>query len=183
MLTGEIDMKTDGGLENLIASAQAHAREAIIDTHEQVCDEYGESPIEQLFLTAMLYRGFGGMHELLICPLKNDEGLPEVESQRRRFLFMRHQMPIERWRADFVFYAWDNQPRILKKPGWRELVVECDGHNFHERTKQQAARDRARDRAMVLNDKTVFRFTGSELWKDSWGCAGQVFDWAVRSYG
>lgn len=29
-----------------------------------------------------------------------------------------------------------------------QVVVECDGHEFHERTKAQAARDRERDRGL-----------------------------------
>ena len=45
------------------------------------------------------------------------------------------------------------------------IAVECDGHEFHEKTKQQAARDKARDRD---------RFTGSEIWKDPGACADEV---------
>lgn len=64
--------------------------------------------------------------------------------------------------------------------GWRRLIVECDGHEFHERTKEQAAKDRSRDRASTLAGMEVFRFTGSELWRDPYGCAGQVIEWAER---
>lgn len=48
----------------------------------------------------------------------------------------------------------------FKIPG---IVVECDGHAFHERTREQAARDRKRDRDMQNAGYIVLRFTGSEI--------------------
>ena len=55
------------------------------------------------------------------------------------------------------------------------LVVECDGHSYHDRTKEQAARDRQRDRALKLAGYEVVRFAGSEILEDPEGCALEVF--------
>lgn len=57
-----------------------------------------------------------------------------------------------------------------------QIYIECDGHNFHERTKEQAARDRQRDRKLQQTGTPVLRFTGSEIFADPVGCAAQVFD-------
>jgi very-short-patch-repair endonuclease len=65
----------------------------------------------------------------------------------------------------------DAQGRVVK-----ELVVECDGHDFHDRTKQQASRDRARDRELQLRDLAVVRFTGSDIFRDPFRCADQALD-------
>lgn len=46
------------------------------------------------------------------------------------------------------------------------IAVELDGHAFHERTKEQAARDKKRDRALLSKGWTVVRYTGSEVVKD-----------------
>jgi len=54
------------------------------------------------------------------------------------------------------------------------IVVECDGHDFHEKTKQQAARDKKRDREIVAAGYPVMRFTGSEIFRDPVSCANQV---------
>lgn len=54
------------------------------------------------------------------------------------------------------------------------IAVECDGHDFHERTKQQAAHDKRRDRVMTAGGLRVLRFTGSEIFKDAGACATQV---------
>lgn len=70
---------------------------------------------------------------------------------------------------------------FLVRVGSRILVVECDGHEFHERTPEQAERDRSRDRAFQEFGATVFRFTGREIWRDPIGCAEQIFRWIVAS--
>lgn len=49
---------------------------------------------------------------------------------------------------------------------WVSLVVECDGHDFHEKTKEQAKRDKSRDRDLQAAGITVLRFTGSEIYND-----------------
>ena len=54
------------------------------------------------------------------------------------------------------------------------LAVECDGHEFHEKTKEQAARDKRRERALVAAGYSVLRFTGSEIHRDSGGCAAEI---------
>lgn len=54
------------------------------------------------------------------------------------------------------------------------LVVECDGHDWHERTQQQAAYDRARDRDILRGGWATIRFTGSEIHRDANQCANDV---------
>jgi very-short-patch-repair endonuclease len=60
------------------------------------------------------------------------------------------------------------------------VVLEADGHDFHERTKEQAARDRSRDRAMTAAGITVLRFTGSEIWRDPMRCASEAYQVATK---
>jgi very-short-patch-repair endonuclease len=45
---------------------------------------------------------------------------------------------------------------------------------YHERTKEQARHDRERDRFMQTRGCRVFRFTGSELYRDPMRCALEV---------
>lgn len=76
---------------------------------------------------------------------------------------LRSQHQIDSYRVDF----------LLELNG-HSLVIECDGHAFHERTKEQAARDRSRDRELTGKGFRVIRFTGSEIWKDTYACAKQA---------
>jgi very-short-patch-repair endonuclease len=65
----------------------------------------------------------------------------------------------------------------LRVPEYRFkwVFIECDGHDFHERTKEQAARDRQKDREIQASGIPVLRFTGSEIHRNLESCAEQVF--------
>lgn len=43
------------------------------------------------------------------------------------------------------------------------VAVECDGHAYHDRTAEQAAADRSRDRALQVLGWNVARFTGTDI--------------------
>jgi hypothetical protein len=40
-----------------------------------------------------------------------------------------------------------------------------------------------RDRIAVMDGYDCFRFTGSEINNDPWGCAEQITDWAAKVRG
>lgn len=63
------------------------------------------------------------------------------------------------YRPDFVLL---NQLDTPLKP----IAIELDGHDFHERTKEQARRDKSRDRNFTNQGWKVLRFTGSEVYAD-----------------
>jgi very-short-patch-repair endonuclease len=127
--------------------------EHYIDTHHPT-----ESPIERLFLLAFYLVGndSGGV--------VFDEPPPGYDDA---WFFVKKQEPILSYRADFVI-------GLVEYPRTTRVVVECDGHDYHERTKEQAAHDRRRDREMQADGYKVFRFTGSELHRDAIKCAEEV---------
>lgn len=59
----------------------------------------------------------------------------------------------------------------------RRVVVECDGHDFHEKTKEQASKDKARDRALLAYGWPVMRFSGSDIWNRGAECAAEVAEY------
>lgn len=165
------------GFENL---ARAAADEIAIEISLQKEQVPGDSVIERLFCVALhqyvrIATPFGG-----ITFVTEDE-LSDVLATKtaRIFLVIQPQAQFEWGRVDFLIHA-SRGVDADKNTKWRRLIVECDGHDFHERTKDQAARDRSRDRSAQMDGIPVFRFTGSELWRDAWGCAKQVADWAWK---
>lgn len=62
----------------------------------------------------------------------------------------------------------------------KALAVELDGHEWHERTKEQAERDKSRDRALLEAGIPVMRFTGSEINRDPHDCARQAYDFVME---
>lgn len=107
-----------------------------------------ESPIEALFLAAFTPRAVGD------------------PSYR-----IRPQYEIGQYRVDFLITFSENDPEYR-----RDVIVECDGHDYHERTREQAERDKRRDRAITASGIPVLRFTGRELHRDARACVEEVLD-------
>lgn len=129
----------------------------IIAASEDDDERKTESPIEAMFLRAFYFRA---SEEIAI--LKNALGIRILPQER-----------IGKYRVDVLFVR-----------GERKLVVECDGHDFHERTKEQAATDKARDRALLAMGFAVMRFTGSEIWANPFIPAKEAIDYLMgRSPG
>lgn len=67
-----------------------------------------------------------------------------------------------------------------------KLAVECDGHDFHERTKEQAKHDKERDRWLQSNGWFVARFTGSEIYNEPFDVVDKigeiVFEWSAEEW-
>jgi protein containing DUF559 len=61
------------------------------------------------------------------------------------------------YRVDFVVEASFSDDKV---------IIECDGHDFHEKTKQQAKHDKERDRYLISLGYKVLRYTGSEIYND-----------------
>ena len=83
----------------------------------------------------------------------------------------------KKYRVDFLVLVGDF---IYDHAGCKKFVIECDGHDFHEKTKSQAAKDKQRDRHMTGSGYYVIRYTGSEIWKDPFKCAREALE-IIRS--
>lgn len=100
-----------------------------------------------------------------------------VVSQMREgiYLSIHTQKRIGRYCVDFLITATENhalhQPRLSST-----VIVECDGHEFHEKTKDQARKDKQRDRFLQSQGFPVLRFTGSEIWSDCMAKADEVLE-------
>lgn len=145
----------------------------------------GDTPIEKLLSFAIDARcryGNDPVEGVAFCRTSEVAAEMMGGGQHDNFLLILPQAQVGDWRVDFLVHARSD---IYGTPGpWKTAIVECDGHDFHERTKDQAAKDRSRDRRSQLAGTPVFRFTGSELWRDPCGCAAQVVRWAYKTqYG
>lgn len=89
------------------------------------------------------------------------------------------QCEVGKYRLDFGLFFFSGDDCL-------KLAIECDGHDFHEKTKQQAAHDKRRDRAIAAAGYTMLRFTGSEIYKSVEDCVSEITsicdDWIMRKY-
>jgi very-short-patch-repair endonuclease len=60
------------------------------------------------------------------------------------------------------------------------IVVECDGHDFHEKTAAQAEHDKRRDRFLQAQGYRVLRFTGREIYRSAEAAAEEILKTATR---
>src|SRR5512139_166032 len=169
-------------LADQVADWLANEWDCIKDEKKEHGGLIGNSPIEKLLFTALktsCQLGFREFAEVLLVESEAEVGKSKYASPCGFSLYVWPQAPIERRLVDFLIFAPDHKSELVPHP-WRKLIVECDGHDFHERTKSQAAKDRSKDRAALLSGYDFFRFTGSEIWGDPIGCADQIFDWACK---
>jgi very-short-patch-repair endonuclease len=78
------------------------------------------------------------------------------------------QHEVGKYRVDFAIHITDGK----ELSQW--VAIECDGHDYHERTREQAQRDKARDRDLTELGYRILRFTGSEIYRDNMACATQI---------
>ena len=136
-----------------------------------------ESPVEQIFLAASIdyfgltynehfkrgqatfstnYPTGDGIFTLLVEPQKEIRCLDS------------------KYRVDFLFSLTRFTPED-KDRLWGKTVVEIDGHDFHEKTKEQASRDKKRDRDLLSESYFTMRFSGSDVFNNPDGSVEEIF--------
>ena len=159
--------------EKLSALVEAGAEAAATRHRERCWSLLGacKSPIEQLLLAAMYLDH--DCHEFEIRFMGETRiNLARPGGVSGETIYVYQQAKIDRYTVDFLIHDC-SLPLAIAPPRW--MVVECDGHDFHERTKDQARHDKRRDRYFQSLGGKVLRFTGSEIWADPQKCAEEVF--------
>ena len=80
------------------------------------------------------------------------------------------QVKIEQYTVDFLVGADFSDDKI---------VIECDGHDFHEKTKEQAKHDKERDRFLTAHGFKILRYTGSEIYNDFFKIEKELQDYVL----
>lgn len=175
--------KKQSTAEKLDAIIKEGAEAVAVRYQERVRSELEdcESPIEQLLLAALYVD-----HDCLELDVIF-MGKCELASRftKGETIYVYQQAKVGSYRVDFLIYDC-SYPLEVAAPRW--IIVECDGHDFHERTKEQARRDKKRDRFFQSLGVKVLRFTGSEIWSDPAQCAEEIYsqiatneDWRNRN--
>lgn len=95
-------------------------------------------------------------------------------------LVIKPQTKVDSFRVDFMLRGMlfeDGKPPLASDV----FIIECDGHEFHERTPEQAERDKSRDRCMSRKGFKVVRYTGREIWRDPVLVAEEIVDDVVSN--
>ena len=117
------------------------------------------TPIEQLFESATRTLIKLTKSEFDTFLRYTEEGSVERTCYGLNFL---PQYKIGKYRTDYMMQNMGNG---------QKLVVELDGHEFHDKDEKQRRYEKSRDRYMQKHGFTVFRYTGSEIFKDPFQAA------------
>lgn len=80
--------------------------------------------------------------------------------------------------ADFEMRIQKNGEDIPTK-----ILIEVDGHDFHEKTKQQVAYDKERELNIKMEGYDIIRFSGSQVWNDPLKCAADSLEYLQKKVG
>jgi len=143
-----------------------------------------DSPIEQILLAEMRKKWKGGITGgTLVGDLPF--GLIGSLGLSGMFTFLVHsQVEIKtrkgnKYRADFLINLYRFRSSLTEQDDMdlikiTEMIIEVDGHEFHEKTPQQASYDRRRDRELMLAGYFVLRFTGSDVYNNPEQCVEEI---------
>jgi very-short-patch-repair endonuclease len=169
-----------------VFAAQAYeVAENRLERCRQTVDE-NSPPEDAMFLALVLVGG----EKFKTVFFATDPPPTEPNSEWDSWLIIEPQSQIGGHRVDFVLTLSTIEPFLedaLYPPAIaahadaqgrisERVVVEVDGHDFHDRTKEQASRDRRRDRTLQGRNLPVLRFTGSDIWRDPFGCADEALE-------
>lgn len=79
-----------------------------------------------------------------------------------------------KYRVDFLFDTEFQE--LLKFQKDYKLVIECDGHEFHEKTKEQVKKRNDRDYNLKTADYDIIHFSGSEIYNEPYACALKILN-------
>lgn len=120
-----------------------------------------ESPIEQIFKTAFD----------LYMQLLNKEYI---------FLFSQVTIKVEKKKYIVDFYFEQDQ-YVNRFDTDKKIIIECDGHEFHQKTKEQVKHDNEREYDLKMAGYEIIRFSGSQIYNEPFKCAEDAYNYIIKS--
>lgn len=134
-----------------------------IEMYQNCVDMLMESPIEHLFWIAVQ----------ALCESEYTAVNPDpLDGKPTRGVHIRQQARVGKYRVDFLLEQVGLGPDDVYTP----IVVELDGHDFHDRDKTQRSYEKARDRFLVRQKLRVLHFTGSDVVADPFKVAHEALE-------
>ena len=125
------------------------------------------TPIEKIFITAFeMYTNFENKKQIYLFPQE------EVQIDNKKYY------------ADFMFKADDYLTKLILGKEIRnynyKLIIECDGYEFHQKTKQQVQKDNEREYDLKMAGYEILRFSGSQIYNEPLKCAKDTYNYIMK---
>lgn len=135
--------------------AEIKKQEFMQNIMAEILEKNITSPIEKIFFISFHLFTSVADESVNAPDIVNDDF--SVESGYGLHIYPQHH--IGKYRVDFLLTY---RPEITNQ-NTKSVVVELDGHEFHDKDKSQRAYEKARDRYLVSQGFSVLHYTGSEV--------------------
>lgn len=115
-----------------------------------------DSPIESIFY-------------MTLCLVNLDNGFPVSSIEKQKKIF-----------ANGNFYIVDF---YIEHHTGTTVIVECDGHDFHEKTKEQVEYGNNRDYDLKTEGYDILHFTGSQIYNKPIQCCYKIINYLESKAG
>lgn len=169
---------------NVYGQRPRQARSFAAQAQELRLDPLGKSPVEAALGHALLRlmldpKEFGPPeYANLFFPtgeIRSMDEVPPIKGVKLGVINVAPGCWADQYQSDYLL--------DVKAPGSRRVVrgtLECDGHDFHEKTPEQVSHDRKRDRDFQAGGITVLRFPGYEIFDRPDHCAREAIKVLLR---
>ena len=126
-------------------------------------------------LNAVLERGFVIIQDHR-CEITKEEDWYNIIYAKNNLC-----LQIEAQPKDNVFNGYIPDFAIFINGLYKGFIIEIDGHEWHEKTKEQARADKEKERMYLKNGFIPVRFTGSEVYHNTKKCVDELFEIIVAN--
>lgn len=124
-----------------------------------------QSPIEDMFWIAINALCAAHCYPINPDPFQCENGI-----WRDNYgVHIKPQAKIGKYRVDFLI-----KEALITNHATQPVIVELDGHDFHDKDKRQRSYEKARDRYLVTQGYRVLHFTGSDVVADPFRVAHEA---------
>lgn len=174
-------------------------KKEVFENMKSVVDqEYSKLPESvQKFLTSAAYEsvdllmgGAGGKQSISKCQSPVEQIFYIVANQSSEYIIQEidsdylymitPQVKIGNYRVDFLAEIFSLD--YIEIAPLVKIIIEIDGHEFHEKTKKQAARDKKRDRDLSEHCDAILHFTGSEIFNAPYSAIVELKKMLISKY-
>lgn len=130
-------------------------------------DESIKSPIEQIFITAFE----------IYCKYNNKESIYLFPQREVIYNEKKYYIDFE-FKSDYYLSCLVLGDKI--KNHKLKLAIECDGYEFHQKTKEQVQKDNEREYDLKMAGYEILRFSGTQIYNNPLKCAEDTYNYIMK---
>ena len=122
-------------------------------------------------------------------PLKSTDSITSLEFFKNFYgevssiaLFSQKEIKAngKKYIVDFYF---EEDEYVNKFNTDKKIIIECDGYEFHQKTKEQVQKDNEREYNLKMAGYEILRFSGTQIYNNPFKCAEDTYNYIIKRIG